>query len=352
MNDSNFLNVLTGKSASYTPIWLMRQAGRYLPEYRKTREKAGSFLNLCKNPDLATEVTLQPIRRFGLDASIMFSDILVVPEAMGLQLYFTDGEGPKFANPIKNSLDIDMLKTIEPELDLAYVMQTIRNLKQSLPRNIPLIGFSGSPWTLACYMIEGSGSKNYEKIKSWVYAHPELLHSLLDKIAIAVADYLVAQIKAGVDTIMLFDSWGGVLSTTTFKQFSLQYLEKVLTKVQLSLPEKDIPSIVFTKGGGIWLDKLNTLSCTALGVDWTIELSQARAKTNKVLQGNLDPVMLSVANFDTIKCEVGSLLDDYRHANNGSLAEHIFNLGHGILPTAKPDNVACLIDAVHELSQR
>lgn len=352
MDNRNFINVLTGKQASYTPIWLMRQAGRYLPEYRKTREKAGSFLSLCKNPDLATEVTLQPIRRFGLDASIMFSDILVVPEAMGLQLYFTDGEGPKFANPIQNSLDIDMLKTIEPELDLAYVMQTIRNLKQSLPSNIPLIGFSGSPWTLACYMIEGSGSRNYEKIKSWVYAHPELLHSLLDKIAIAVADYLVAQIKAGVDTIMLFDSWGGVLSTEAFKQFSLQYLEKVLTKVQLSLPEKDIPSIVFTKGGGVWLDKLDSLPCNALGIDWTIKLSQARAQTTKILQGNLDPVMLSVADFATIKKEVTTLLQDYRDANDGSLAGHIFNLGHGILPTAKPDNVKCLVDTVHELSQR
>lgn len=352
MDNRNFINVLTGKQASYTPIWLMRQAGRYLPEYRKTREKAGSFLSLCKNPDLATEVTLQPIRRFGLDASIMFSDILVVPEAMGLQLYFTDGEGPKFANPIQNSLDIDMLKTIEPELDLAYVMQTIRNLKQSLPSNIPLIGFSGSPWTLACYMIEGSGSRNYEKIKSWVYAHPELLHSLLDKIAIAVADYLVAQIKAGVDTIMLFDSWGGVLSTEAFEQFSLQYLEKVLTKVRLSLPEKDIPSIVFTKGGGVWLDKLDTLPCNALGIDWTIKLSQARAQTTKILQGNLDPVMLSVADFATIKKEVTTLLQDYRDANDGSLAGHIFNLGHGILPTAKPDNVTCLVDTVHELSQR
>lgn len=352
MNDSNFLNVLTRNTATHTPIWLMRQAGRYLPEYRKTRERAGNFLALCKNPELATEVTLQPIRRFSLDASILFSDILVVPEAMGLNLYFTEGEGPKFANPIQNSIDIDMLKFINPEIDLAYVMQTIRNLKESLPKNIPLIGFSGSPWTLACYMIEGGGSKNYEKIKSWVYAHPQLLHTLLDKVAVAVADYLVAQIKSGVDTIMIFDSWGGVLTPKAFSEFSHSYLEKVLQRIKLSLPDSKVPSIVFTKGGGIWLDKLNTLSCNALGIDWTTNLSVARSKTNKVLQGNLDPVMLSVADFATIKSEVKSILETYKASNNGSLDGHIFNLGHGILPSAKPDNVACLVDTVHELSNR
>lgn len=330
----------------------MRQAGRYLPEYRKTREKAGSFLSLCKNPELATEVTLQPIRRFRLDASIMFSDILVVPEAMGLNLYFTDGEGPKFANPIKNSLDIDMLKVITPEIDLAYVMSTIRNLKQELPENIPLIGFSGSPWTLACYMIEGGSSKNYEKIKGWVYSQPELLHSLLDKISIAVADYLICQIKSGVDTIMLFDSWGGVLTPQTFKEFSLQYLEKILQRIKLSLPDHDVPSIVFTKGGGVWLNQLNNLSCDALGIDWTIDLSHARCQTNKILQGNLDPVILSVADFSTIRATVKNILTKYQDTNDGSLDGHIFNLGHGILPTAKPDNVECLIDTVHELSLR
>ncbi|MDD3265552.1 MAG: uroporphyrinogen decarboxylase [Burkholderiales bacterium] len=350
MKNSNFLNVLSKNNTTYTPIWLMRQAGRYLPEYRNTREKAGSFLSLCKNPELATEVTLQPIRRFQLDASIMFSDILVVPEAMGLDLYFTDGEGPKFANPIKNSLDIDMLKTVIPEIDLAYVMSTIRNLKQELPNNIPLIGFSGSPWTLACYMLEGGASKNYEKIKAWVYSEPKLLHLLLDKISIAVADYLVCQIKSGVDTIMLFDSWGGVLTPATFKEFSLQYLEKILQRIKLSLPEYNVPSIVFTKGGGVWLDQLNTLSCDALGIDWTCDLSTARGKTNKVLQGNLDPVILSVADFNTIRATVKSILTKYQDANNGSLDGHIFNLGHGILPTAKPENVECLVDAVHEYS--
>lgn len=352
MNNSNFINVLNGKAVSNTPIWLMRQAGRYLPEYRKTRERAGDFLSLCKNPELATEVTLQPIRRFALDASILFSDILVVPEAMGLKLYFSDGEGPKFSNPLQTSLDIDMLKVLEPEIDLAYVMQTIRNIKRELPANIPLIGFSGSPWTLACYMIEGQGSKNYEKIKSWVYSHPELLHQLLEKLTVAVADYLVAQIKSGVDSIQIFDSWGGVLTPSAFAEFSHAYLARVLQRIKISLPDHNVPSIVFTKGGGIWLDQLDKLPCAALGCDWTIDLATARMKTNKILQGNLDPVILSVANFTTIKMEVKRVLDNYKVANDNSLDGHIFNLGHGILPTAKPDNVACLIDAVHEFSSR
>ncbi|MBP7781403.1 MAG: uroporphyrinogen decarboxylase [Burkholderiales bacterium] len=350
--NSNFLKVLNQQSAEHTPIWLMRQAGRYLPEYRKTREQAGSFLNLCKNPDLATEVTLQPLRRFALDASIMFSDILVIPEAMGMHLYFSDGEGPKFTNPLQSSLDVDALKVIEPDFDLAYVMQLIRNLKQELPQNTPLIGFSGSPWTLACYMIEGGSSKNYEKIKTWVYSHPQQLHNLLDKVSIAVADYLVAQIKAGVDTIMLFDSWGGVLSEAKFIEFSHAYLAKVLQRIQLSLPANKTPSIVFTKGGGVWLEQLDQLKCNALGVDWTIDIGKARAQTTKVLQGNLDPLMLSVANPSIIKTEVSRIIQDYREANAGDLTGHIFNLGHGILPSAKLDNVSALIDAVHELSQR
>lgn len=349
--NSAFLATLKQQQSSYTPIWLMRQAGRYLPEYRKTREKAGSFLALCKNPDLATEVTLQPLRRFALDASIMFSDILVVPEAMGLQLYFSEGEGPKFTNPIQSTLDIDVLKVINPEIDLAYVMQTIRNLKQELPKDTPLIGFSGSPWTLACYMIEGGSSKNYEKIKAWVYAHSEQLHVLLDKVSIAVADYLIAQIHAGVDTIMLFDSWGGVLSESAFGEFSHKYLAKVLTRIKLALPQHHTPSIVFTKGGGVWLQQLDQLECNALGIDWTINIAKARKETNKALQGNLDPVILSVADRPTIKQQVIQILHEYRESNN-SADGHIFNLGHGILPTAKPDNVAYLIDIVHELSKR
>ncbi len=350
--NSNFLKVLNQQDANCTPIWLMRQAGRYLPEYRKTREQAGSFLNLCKNPDLATEVTLQPLRRFALDASIMFCDILVIPEAMGMHLYFSDGEGPKFTNPLQSSLDVDTLKVVEPEIDLAYVIQLIRNLKQELPSNTPLIGFSGSPWTLACYMIEGGSSKNYEKIKTWVYSHPQQLHSLLEKVSIAVADYLVAQIKAGVDTVMLFDSWGGVLSESKFVEFSQQYLANVLQRIQLSLPANKIPTIVFTKGGAIWLEHLDQLHCSALGIDWTAELGKIRPQTNKVLQGNLDPVMLSVATPSIIKDEVARIIHNYRDANAGGLDGLIFNLGHGILPSAKIDNVSALIDTVHELSQR
>ena len=350
--NSVFLDTINSKHSVYTPIWLMRQAGRYLPEYRKTREKAGSFLALCKNPDLATEVTLQPLRRFNLDASIMFSDILVVPEAMGLDLYFSEGEGPKFSNPIRSSLDIDSLKTITPEIDLNYVLQTIKNLKQELPHNIPLIGFSGSPWTLACYMIEGGSSKNHELIKSWVYNHPELLHNLLQKISVAVADYLIAQIKSGVDTIMLFDSWGGVLSTATFKEFSLDYIQQILQRIKLALPNNDTAKIVFTKGGGIWLNQLSSLDCNALGVDWTIDLAYARQQTNKILQGNLDPVILSVGNSEIVKTEAKKILQNYFIANNESYSGLIFNLGHGILPSAKPDNVAVLVDTVHELTRK
>lgn len=349
---SNFLKVLQFEEPEHTPIWLMRQAGRYLPEYRKVREQAGSFLNLCKNPDLATEVTLQPIRRFAFDASIVFSDILVVPEAMGLHLYFVEGEGPKFSNPIQSTLDIESLKVIEPAIDLAYVMQTIRNLKEELPKNIPLIGFSGSPWTLACYMIEGSSSKNYEKIKAWVYNYKDALHDLLDKLSIAVADYLIEQIKSGVDTIMLFDSWGGILSENAFLEFSHRYIDKVLQRIKLVLPQMNIPSIVFTKGGGVWLTHLNLLGCNALGFDWTVDLAKMRNNSGKVLQGNLDPVILSVANFAAIKSEVTKIVQNYRNANNESLAGHIFNLGHGILPSAKPDNVSYLVDIVHDLTRK
>ncbi len=349
--NSIFLNTLTKQSTAYSPVWLMRQAGRYLPEYRKVREQAGSFLSLCKNPELATEVTLQPLRRFSLDASIMFSDILVVPEAMGMDLYFSEGEGPKFSQAIATSLDIDALKEVNPAEDLAYVMQTIKNLKQSLPANIPLIGFSGSPWTLACYMVEGGASKNYEKIKKLVYSAPQLLHNLLDKVALVVADYLVEQIKSGVDAIMIFDSWGGVLSDKCFKEFSFAYLDKVLRRVEL-LSMRKVPSIVFTKGGGIWLSQLDKLPCAALGIDWTCNLGYARSITSKVLQGNLDPVMLSVATPEVIKSEVLRIIEDYKIANNGDLFGHIFNLGHGILPSAKIDNVSCLIDSIHEYSFR
>ena len=349
--NSAFLNVLTNQPTTYSPIWLMRQAGRYLPEYRKTREKAGSFLSLCKNPDLATEVTLQPLRRFSFDASIMFSDILVVPEAMGMDLYFIEGEGPKFSQPVRTSLDIDQLREVNPNVDLAYVMQIIKNLKSSLPANTPLIGFSGSPWTLACYMVEGGASKKKKKIKHMVYAEPELLHSLLDKVSIVVADYLVAQIKSGIDTLMIFDSWGGVLSDKCFNEFSYNYLDKVLRRIEL-LSAKKIPSIVFTKGGGVWLSKLDLLSCDALGIDWTCNLANARKQTTKILQGNLDPVMLSVASTAAIKQEVCRIINDYKDANNDSLAGHIFNLGHGILPSAKIDNVMCLVDTVHEYTQR
>jgi len=328
----------------------MRQAGRYLPEYRKTREKAGSFLGLCKNPDYATEVTLQPLRRFQLDASIMFSDILVIPEAMGMDLYFSEGEGPKFNNPLTNPQDSTILRTVTPETDLAFVMQTIKNLKAELPANIPLIGFSGSPWTLACYMIEGGSSKNYEKIKSWVYQSPQYLHQLLDKISTAVTDYLLAQIKSGVDTIMIFDSWGGVLSQNAFLEFSQPYIGRIFSDLSAA-GYNHIPSISFTKGSGNWIKSLDQLNCSALGIDWTTDIGYARQNTNKVIQGNLDPVILSVADGDTVIQEAKKILDSYLKINH-NFDKFIFNLGHGILPTANPDNVARLVDFVHEYTKR
>lgn len=346
--NSPILDILNKKDAVYTPIWLMRQAGRYLPEYRTTRAKAGSFLSLCKNPELATEVTLQPLRRFALDASIMFSDILVIPEAMGLDLYFAEGEGPKFIDPITSVQDIDRLDTLDAVLSLDYVMQTIKNLKESLPKDIPLIGFTGSPWTLACYMIEGGSSKNYEKIKFWLYRQPELLHKLLSKISQVVISYLQEQINSGVDILMIFDSWGGILEESAFGKFSYFYLEQIISQVKLNNPT--IPILSFTKGGSNWVNKLDQLKCEGLGFDWTVDIAKIRPQTSKVIQGNLDPVILSVGDKHVIKAEVTRILENYKRANNNSFEGHIFNLGHGILPTANPDNVAYLVDLVHEIS--
>lgn len=348
---NNFLNTLKHQPCSSTPIWLMRQAGRYLPEYRKTREQAGSFLNLCKNPELATEVTLQPLRRFALDAAILFSDILVIPEAMGMELFFTEGEGPKFTKPLAGRHDIEQLINLIPEHHLAFVMQTIRNLKQELPLNFPLIGFSGSPWTLACYMLEGGSSKNYEKIKQWLYLYPDLLHQLLTKLALAVANYLIAQLQAGVDTIMIFDSWGGVLTQPSFLEFSHNYLNQVLHLIKAA-GYSTIPSISFTKGGGMWIKQHNLSQYTALGMDWSVNLGQIRQQTDKILQGNLDPVLLSVATPKIVQHHAKLILDDYYASNHGSFAGLIFNLGHGILPTAKPDNVSALVDFVHNYTQQ
>lgn len=347
--NNTLIDALLNKPVPYTPIWLMRQAGRYLPEYRKIREKAGSFLNLCKNPDLAMEVTLQPLRRFNLDAAILFSDILVIPDAMGLGLYFVENEGPKFSKPIMTANDIDNLDIANIINELAYVFAAIKNTKNELKNSKPLIGFSGSPFTLACYMLEGKSSSDYLLVKKWLYTNPEYSHKLLQKLTDAIILYLNAQIEAGIDVIMLFDSWGGILPYNEYLEFSYAYLKQILDKVHKTHQSKLVPSIVFTKGGAVWLDKLNMIGATAIGVDWTVDIGIAKKiATNVALQGNLDPALLALGDRSIIKTEVFRILNNYKKANNENISGHVFNLGHGILPITNPDNVAYLIDLVHD----
>lgn len=350
---STLFNALSNDSISHTPIWLMRQAGRYLPEYRQIRAKAGSFMELCTNPELACEVTLQPLRRFALDAAILFSDILVIPDAMGLGLSFVENEGPKFSQPISSLEDIDNLQTDGLVEKLDYVFKTIKNIKSTMSKSIPLIGFSGSPFTLACYMLEGGSSKNYLNVKQWLLNQPEHIHKLLSKVTDAIIKYLNAQILAGVDVVMLFDSWGGILTETLYLEFSLPYLNKILKSLVLSNKATVVPSIVFTKGGGVWLEHMLDMNTTALGIDWTINIAKARQVVhNKVLQGNLDPAILAVGDKAAIKNEVSKILHAYANSNQGNISGHIFNLGHGVLPMTSPDKVAYLVDIVHELSSK
>lgn len=332
----------------------MRQAGRYLPEYREIRDRAGSFMTLCQNPELAATVTLQPVLRFNLDAAILFSDILIIPDAMGLGLYFTQGEGPRFKSPINTTDDIDNLATDGILERLDYVYKTIKHVKSQLADRIPLIGFSGSPFTLACYMLEGGSSKDYAKVKAWLYSNPVYSHKLLNLLSDVIIQYLNRQIESGVDVVMLFDSWGGVLSDIQYANFSLFYLQKIISGLHKSYNGKSIPCIVFTKGGGIWLDKIAGIGAGCIGLDWTTNIGQAKMIVGgKVaLQGNLDPAILSQNNKSAIKAEVLRILNDYKIANNGNISGHVFNLGHGILPSALPDNVAYLIDLVHDLSSR
>ncbi len=330
----------------------MRQAGRYLPEYRQIRATAGSFMALCQNPELAATVTLQPVKRFDLDAAILFSDILVIPDALGLGLYFSEGEGPKFKSQINTPQDIDNLNQQDILSRLDYVFNTIKNVKSELAERIPLIGFSGSPFTIACYMLEGGSSKDYAKAKSWLYSNPQYSHKLLNLLADIIIQYLNRQIESGVDVVMLFDSWGGVLSDIHYTEFSLFYLQKIVNGLHKSHNNKAIPNIVFTKGSGVWLDRMTNIGASCIGLDWTMNIGQAKTIVgNKVaLQGNLDPAILSQADKSVIKAEVTRILNDYRVANNDDISGHIFNLGHGILPSALPDNVAYLVDLVHELS--
>ncbi len=347
LKNDTFIKALLKQPTDYTPIWMMRQAGRYLPEYRKVREEAGSFMAVCTNPELACEVTLQPLRRFAFDAAILFSDILTIPDAMGLGLYFTEGEGPKFKNPLRTAADIEKLPIPDPEIELRYVMDAVRLIRKNLNGSVPLIGFSGSPWTLATYMIEGGSSKNFAKVKALMYNEPALMHQLLDKIAQSVAAYLNAQIAAGAQAVMLFDTWGGMLSGDDYKEFSLHYAQQVRSLLKTEIDGQRIPTILFTKGGGLWLEEMAATGYDALGLDWQTDIHQARARVgDKVaLQGNLDPMAL-YAKPEIITEKVKTILQKY---GNGS--GHVFNLGHGILPDINPEHVKAMVDAVHEYSR-
>jgi len=344
-NDA-LIRALRRQPTPYTPVWIMRQAGRYLPEYNKTRARAGGFLDLCRNPDLATEVTLQPLERFALDAAIVFSDILTIPDAMGLGLYFAEGEGPQLERPLRDEQAIRGLAI--PDLArLRYVFDAVRQIRGALAGRVPLIGFAGSPFTLACYMVEGGSSADFRALKTMLYARPDLLHHILDLNSRAVTDYLNAQIKAGADAVMIFDTWGGMLSTPAFREFSLTYLARVIAGLDRASESGQVPSIIFTKGGGLWLSELAATGCDALGLDWTVDLSVARATVGQAvaLQGNLDPSVL-YSSPEAIRRETQRVLSSYG-AGNG----HIFNLGHGISQHTPPEHVAVLVEAVHELSR-
>jgi uroporphyrinogen decarboxylase len=346
LKNDTFLRALLKQPVEYTPIWMMRQAGRYLPEYRKVRGEAGSFMAVCTNPELACEVTLQPLRRFDFDAAILFSDILTIPDAMGLGLHFTEGEGPKFERPLRTAADIEKLAVIDPEIELRYVTDAVRLIRKNLDGSVPLIGFSGSPWTLATYMVEGGSSKNFAKVKALMYNDPALMHKLLDILAQSVAAYLNAQIAAGAQAVMLFDTWGGMLSSEDYNEFSLRYAKQVRDLLTLENEGRRVPNILFTKGGGLWLEEMATTGYDALGLDWQTDIQHARIRIgDKVaLQGNLDPLAL-YANPDVITEKVKTILQKY---GNGS--GHVFNLGHGILPDINPEHVKAMVDSVHKYS--
>ncbi len=355
-NDT-FLRALRRQPTEYTPIWLMRQAGRYLPEYNETRKRAGSFLALCKNPELACEVTLQPLERFPLDAAILFSDILTIPDAMGLGLYFAEGEGPRFERPVCDEKAVAQLAVPDPADELRYVTDAVRTIRSALAGRVPLIGFAGSPWTLACYMVEGGASSDFRRIKTMLYQRPDLLERIVSVNADAVAAYLNAQIEAGAQVLMLFDSWGGALADGAFQRFSLEPMRRVLRALR-TVPDPlaagggtRIPTIVFTKGGGQWLDELADLGCDALGVDWTVNLARARERVGArcAVQGNLDPMVL-MAGEEAVRREAQKVLDSFGAPTPGH--GHVFNLGHGIVQFTPPENVAALVDAVHTHSRR
>ncbi|MGB5733350.1 MAG: uroporphyrinogen decarboxylase [Thiohalocapsa sp.] len=347
LKNDTFLRALLREPVSYTPVWMMRQAGRYLPEYRETRTKAGSFMDLCRNPELACEVTIQPLERFPLDAAILFSDILTVPDAMGLGLYFAEGEGPHFERPVRNAEDVARIAIPDMHSELGYVMDAVALIRKELNGRVPLIGFSGSPWTLATYMIEGSTTKNFAHSKAMMFDRPDLMHALLGKVADTVIEYMNAQIASGAQAAMIFDTWGGVLTPSDYREFSLRYMERIVDGITREADGRRVPVILFTKGGGQWLDRMAETGCDALGVDWTTDLADARRLTGgKVaLQGNLDPCTL-YASPDRIRREVGRVLASY-----GAGSGHVFNLGHGIHPDVNPEHPAAMVEAVHELSR-
>jgi len=350
MKNDLYLRALRGEKVERTPIWVMRQAGRYLPEYRATRAQAGDFLTLCKTPELACEVTMQPIDRFGLDAAILFSDILTIPDAMGLELVLEEGVGPVFNKPVRAQSDIDRLAVPDAEQDLGYVMNAVRVIRQELAGRVPLIGFTGSPWTLASYMVEGSGSKDFRRIKGLMFESPKSAHQLLQVVADSVIQYLKAQVAAGAQSLMVFDTWGGMLSTENYKAFSLSYMQQIVSAIKSDEICKNVPIVLFTKGGGQWLEMMADTGCDGLGLDWTVDMEQAKARVGQrvVLQGNMDPVLM---NTDAAQVEDQAIkvLEAYGHHSESDRG-HIFNLGHGIQPFAKPQNMQALVQTVQSRS--
>lgn len=347
--NDNFLRALLREPTDYTPLWLMRQAGRYLPEYNETRRRAGNFLALCKSPSLACEVTLQPLARYDLDAAILFSDILTVPDAMGLGLYFAEGEGPKFERPLREEWAIRDLAAPDPWDHLRYVMDAVAEIRRALNNSVPLIGFSGSPFTLACYMVEGGGSDDFRTVKTMLYSRPDLLHRILEVNAQAVTNYLNAQIECGAQAVQIFDTWGGALSHAAYEEFSLAYMRKVIAGLKKTHDGERIPCIVFTKGGGQWLEAIAASGCDAVGLDWTTDIGTARQRVGDrvALQGNFDPIAL-FASPEAVAKEATRILDCFGPANSG----HVFNLGHGINQHTPPENVAVLVDTVHSYKRK
>ena len=348
LKNDRILKALMREPVDVTPVWMMRQAGRYLPEYRATRKQAGNFMNLCQSPELACEVTLQPLRRYPFDAAILFSDILTIPDAMGQGLYFEEGEGPRFRKVIRSEADVEQLPEIKTENDLTYVTDAVALIRRELNGSVPLIGFSGSPWTLATYMIEGGGSKDFRVAKEFMYNNPEAMHLLLNKLADAVIDYLNSHITAGAQAVQIFDTWGGILTTTNYLDYSLAYMKKIVSNLINENEGRPVPKILFTKNGGLWLESIADSGANAVGLDWTIEIGKARERIGErcALQGNMDPSIL-YASPQAIQAEVGNILASFGNGNG-----HVFNLGHGITPEVNPDNVSAFVDAVHELSEQ